>query len=222
VHCERLQLGPTGGAENNRTVVSTIPSYHVCGRKSLSPNWGLGRIRSRTIVRLTQETAIPSSNCAAHSVLAQWRQPHVDGACGRCGWGRLEAKLACRRMEGRLEMRKSQRGINPASKPSGNGCVECLASPKGWWLHLRRCAKCGHIGCCDSSPSQHASKHAATTGHPIIASFEPGEDWFYDYEEHAMIRIKGVELFPPHSHPEDQPSPGPAGRVPANWESLLH
>ena len=91
-------------------------------------------------------------------------------------------------------MKKDQRGINPASKPSGDGCVECLASPKGWWFHLRRCAKCGHIGCCDSSPSQHASKHAATTGHPIIASFEPGEDWFYDYEKRGMI--KGVELLP--------------------------
>ena len=139
---------------------------------------------------------------------------------GRCGWDALEAKLACQDTKGKLEMKVDQRGINPASKPSGDGCVECLASPKGWWFHLRRCAKCGHIGCCDSSPSQHASKHAATTGHPIIASFEPGEDWFYDYEKRGMI--KGVELLPPHSHPEDQPSPGPAGRVPANWESLLH
>jgi hypothetical protein len=90
-------------------------------------------------------------------------------------------------------MKKDQRGINPASKPSGNGCVECLASPEGWWFHLRRCAECGHIGCCDSSPSQHASKHAAATGHPIIASFEPGEDWFYDYEKQAMI--EGVSCF---------------------------
>ena len=122
--------------------------------------------------------------------------------------------------EGKSELKKDRRGINPASKPSGDGCVECLASPKGWWFHLRRCAKCGHIGCCDSSPSQHASKHAAATGHPIITSFEPGEDWFFDYEKRGMI--KGVELLPPHSHPEDQPAPGPAGRVPANWESLLH
>ena len=105
--------------------------------------------------------------------------------------------------KGKSEMKKDQRGINPASKPSGDGCVECLASPKGWWFHLRRCAECGHIGCCDSSPSQHASKHAAATGHPIIASFEPGEDWFYDYEKRGMI--KGVELLPPHSHPKDQP-----------------
>ena len=85
-------------------------------------------------------------------------------------------------------MKKGLRGINPASKPSGDGCVECLASPKGWWFHLRRCAECGHIGCCDGSPSQHASKHAAAAGHPIIASFEPGEDWFYDYEKQAMIK----------------------------------
>ena len=120
----------------------------------------------------------------------------------------------------KLEMKKGVRGVNPASKPSGNGCVECLASPQGWWLHLRRCAECGHIGCCDSSPSQHASRHAAATGHPIIASFEPGEDWFYDYETRGEIR--GAELLPPHSHPRNQPVPGPAGRVPGNWESLLN
>jgi hypothetical protein len=120
----------------------------------------------------------------------------------------------------KLEMKMGLRGINLASKPSGDGCVECLASPQGWWLHLRRCAECGHIGCCDSSPRQHASKHAAATGHPIIASFEPGEDWFFDYAKNRMIN--GVELLPPHSHPRNQPVPGPAGRVPANWESLLH
>jgi len=80
--------------------------------------------------------------------------------------------------------------------------------------------ECGHIGCCDSSPSQHASKHAASTGHPIIASFEPGEDWFFDYEKQGMI--KGVELLPPHAHPKNQPASGPAGRMPANWESLLN
>jgi hypothetical protein len=67
-----------------------------------------------------------------------------------------------------------------------------------------------------------ASKHAAVTGHPVIASFEPGEDWFYDYEKQDMITIKGVELLPPHSRTKNQPAPGPAGRVPANWESLLH
>jgi hypothetical protein len=111
------------------------------------------------------------------------------------------------------------RGINPTATPSGVGCAACLATG-GWWLHLRRCAECGEIGCCDSSPSQHASKHAAATGHPIIASFEPGEDWFYDYTREEMIQ--GVELTPPRSHPTDQPVPGPAGHVPHNWQRLLH
>jgi hypothetical protein len=54
-------------------------------------------------------------------------------------------------------MKSSKDGINPAAKPSGPGCAECAASG-GWWLHLRRCAECGHIGCCDSSPSQHAGR----------------------------------------------------------------
>jgi hypothetical protein len=121
--------------------------------------------------------------------------------------------------DGGITMKKHQRGMNPASEPSGDGCVECLASANGWWLHLRRCAECGHIGCCDSSPGQHASKHAAQTGHSIICSFEPGEDWFYDYQTQEMI--KGEKLSPPHAHPVSQPTPGPAGRVPPNWESLV-
>ena len=109
--------------------------------------------------------------------------------------------------------------FDPTVAPSGTGCVECLATEKGWWFHLRRCAKCGHIGCCDSSPSQHASHHAADAGHPIIHSFEPGEEWFWDYtrEQYAT----GPELVPPLSHPRDQPVPGPKGRVPRNWERLL-
>ena len=114
---------------------------------------------------------------------------------------------------------KRHRGINAAAVPSGDGCVECLNS-KGWWLHLRRCAECGHIGCCDSSPSQHASKHFQETGHPIIASFEPGETWFYNYQTEETIH--GEKLAPPRWHPENQPVPGPEGRVPKDWQSRLH
>ena len=109
--------------------------------------------------------------------------------------------------------------IDPTVPPSGTGCVECLATG-GWWFHLRRCAKCGHIGCCDSSPSQHTSRHAAASGHRIVASFEPGEDWFWDYV--AQDVVDGPPLAPPRAHPLDQPVPGPAGRVPRNWEALLH
>jgi len=117
------------------------------------------------------------------------------------------------------ESHRRARGINPAATPSGQGCVECLATD-GWWLHLRRCAECGHIGCCDSSPSQHASRHFHSTGHPVIASFEPGEDWFYDYEQQATV--DGTALGPPRWHRKDQPVPGPEGRVPADWRSLLN
>jgi hypothetical protein len=101
-------------------------------------------------------------------------------------------------------MKSERDGINPAVKPSGTGCVECLA-PGGWWLHLRRCVECGHIGCCDGSPNQHASKHYAASGHPIITSFEPGERWFYDYRTEQFFA--GPKLRAPHSHPLDQPVP---------------
>lgn len=116
-------------------------------------------------------------------------------------------------------MSRTTPGIDPAVAPSGAGCVQCLATG-GWWFHLRRCAECGHIGCCDSSPSQHATRHFHETGHPVIRSFEPGEAWFWNYETGAAIR--GERLAPPESHPLDQPAPGPAGLVPADWQSRLN
>ena len=110
-------------------------------------------------------------------------------------------------------------GVNPDAKPSGAGCMECDETG-GWWFHLRRCAECGHIGCCDSSPSQHASAHASAAGHPMIRSFEPGEDWFWSYPEETFY--DGPALAPPSHHPLDQPTPGPAGRVPPDWQRHLH
>ena len=110
--------------------------------------------------------------------------------------------------------------IDPGVPPSGTGCLECLAEADGWWFHLRRCAACGHVGCCDSSPSQHASRHAGATGHGVVRTFEPGEDWFWDYR--AGDFVEGPELAPPAHHPEDQPAPGPADRVPDDWESRLN
>jgi hypothetical protein len=77
--------------------------------------------------------------------------------------------------------------IDPSVPPSGTGCVECLATDDGWWFHLRRCAACGHIGCCDSSPSQHARHHAADAGHPIATSYEPGETWFWDFAREREV-----------------------------------
>jgi hypothetical protein len=109
--------------------------------------------------------------------------------------------------------------IDPSIPPGGTGCAECLATD-GWWFHLRRCATCGHIGCCESSPSQHARGHAQETGHRVVASFEPGEEWFWDYGIGEYV--DGPHLVPPHNHPVDQPVPGPAGRVPRDWIQQLH
>ena len=60
------------------------------------------------------------------------------------------------------------------------GCEECLKTGDSW-VHLRLCLECGHVGCCDNSKNKHATKHFHKTGHPVIKSFEPGEDWVYCY-----------------------------------------
>ena len=66
------------------------------------------------------------------------------------------------------------------------GCEDCLAT--GWeWLHLRMCETCGKIGCCDSSPNRHASRHAHVAGHPIVRSAEPGEDWSWCFVDEVAF-----------------------------------
>ena len=108
--------------------------------------------------------------------------------------------------------------VHPEVSPSGTGCVECLESG-GWWFHLRRCTECGHIGCCDNSLGRHATAHANSTSHSVICSFEPGEDWFWSYQTNEYM--EGTPLAPPLHHPVDQSVPGPAGRVPADWQDQL-
>jgi hypothetical protein len=104
--------------------------------------------------------------------------------------------------------------------PGSTGCIDC-ESTGSWWFHLRRCATCGHIGCCDDSLGRHATAHADASGHTVIRSFEPGESWFYSYDTGQTF--EGPELAPPESHPVEQSTPGPAERVPADWEDqLLH
>ena len=66
------------------------------------------------------------------------------------------------------------------------GCEECLASGDSW-VHLRLCLECGHVGCCDSSPNRHASKHFRQTGHPLVASLEPGEAWVWCYADEVFF-----------------------------------
>jgi uncharacterized UBP type Zn finger protein len=74
---------------------------------------------------------------------------------------------------------------------SVDGCEDCLSSG-GVWLHLRICLACGHVACCDDSPGRHATAHAATTGHQIIRSLEPGEDWSWCFADELAMRIPAV------------------------------
>lgn len=66
------------------------------------------------------------------------------------------------------------------------GCEECLALGMRW-VHLRMCQTCGHIGCCDNSPGRHATAHFHATGHPIIRSAEPGENWSWCYVDEVAF-----------------------------------
>ena len=70
--------------------------------------------------------------------------------------------------------------------PSALGCEDCLRIGAAW-VHLRLCMTCGHVGCCDSSPNRHATKHFHKTAHPIVRSLEPGEDWGWCYEDEVML-----------------------------------
>jgi uncharacterized UBP type Zn finger protein len=71
------------------------------------------------------------------------------------------------------------------------GCVDCLESGDGW-VHLRICLTCGHVGCCDSSPNRHATAHAGQSGHPLIRSLEPGEEWSWCYVDQVTLIVPGV------------------------------
>ena len=71
--------------------------------------------------------------------------------------------------------------------PRADGCEECLASGDTW-THLRLCLTCGHVGCCNESRNMHATRHFESTGHPIIQSFEPGEDWMWCYVDGMALQ----------------------------------
>jgi hypothetical protein len=81
--------------------------------------------------------------------------------------------------------------------PSGTGCEDCLKIGARW-VHLRLCMECGHVGCCDNSPNKHATAHWHETGHPIVRSYEPGEDWWWCYADDLGFEIEGAGPAPSH------------------------
>jgi hypothetical protein len=81
--------------------------------------------------------------------------------------------------------------------PSSTGCEDCLRTGSHW-VHLRTCMSCGHVGCCDSSPNRHASAHFQSEHHPIVRSYEPGEDWWWCYEDQIGFDVPGAGPAPSH------------------------
>ena len=76
--------------------------------------------------------------------------------------------------------------VRPVIPRTPQGCAECLDHGSRW-VQLRMCLTCGHVGCCDSSPNKHARAHAGSTGHPIMASMEPGENWRWCFVDEALV-----------------------------------
>lgn len=73
-------------------------------------------------------------------------------------------------------------------RPESPVCPDCVAIG-GRWVHLRRCTQCGHVGCCDDSPNRHATAHHDASGHPVIRSLEPGEEWLWCYVDELAFTL---------------------------------
>ncbi len=89
--------------------------------------------------------------------------------------------------------------------PRTQGCEECLRTGQRW-VQLRLCMTCGHVGCCDSSPGRHATGHYHATQHPVMKSFEPGQNWAWCYPDEEMVG--SIHSFPQES-PDEHPAASP-------------
>ena len=109
----------------------------------------------------------------------------LDLACPppSSGYAALSA-IATEREMAQCTHRDQIKGV----KPNAKGCEECLRMGDRW-VHLRMCLACGHVGCCDDSKNKHATKHFQQTQHPIMTSFEPGEDWSWCYVDGIPLSL---------------------------------
>jgi hypothetical protein len=76
------------------------------------------------------------------------------------------------------------------------GCAECVAAARRDWVHLRTCQVCGHVGCCDNSPGKHSTAHFELADHPLVRSYEPGENWWYCYLDNVTFEVDGAPAAP--------------------------
>jgi hypothetical protein len=88
---------------------------------------------------------------------------------------------------------------DPRRHASADGCEECLKTGS-WWVHLRLCRECGHVGCCDDSPNKHADRALSTRrSHPIIEGYDPPEGWGWCYVDEVMVDLSDRKT--PHPRP---------------------
>ena len=83
--------------------------------------------------------------------------------------------------------------VKPQPPKTPEGCEECLKMGSGW-VHLRLCLSCGHVGCCDSSPNRHATKHFHQTKHPVMTSLEPDERWAWCFVDEEAVDVPAAAL----------------------------
>ncbi len=100
--------------------------------------------------------------------------------------GYRESWIARKQEKGQRQPRpeRCKHTVNDVS-PAADGCEDCLQTGDTW-VHLRVCLECGHVGCCEASPNQHARKHAHAAEHPLVQSFEPGESWLWCYVDEVF------------------------------------
>jgi uncharacterized UBP type Zn finger protein len=98
----------------------------------------------------------------------------------------MSSSVPCGEGDGVLSECVHVQGLGVPEPRTPQGCEECLATGQRW-VHLRLCLSCGHVGCCDSSPGRHATAHHDETGHPVIRSFEAGEDWRWCYLDESLV-----------------------------------
>ena len=142
--------------------------------------------------------AAPSSSHGQRSATPAWsaagiptspRAPTVgrrrshSGDCSRTRSRQECAMTGCRHLDDVAEV-----------APNSDGCEDCLRIGGGW-VHLRMCMSCGHVGCCDNSPNRHATAHFTAEHHPIIQSYEPGEDWWFCYVDDLAFVVEGAPSF---------------------------
>jgi uncharacterized UBP type Zn finger protein len=107
------------------------------------------------------------------------------------GWVRIASKLQALDRTGDLDAQGCTHIVEIQDvRPASDGCAKCIVMGDAW-VSLRLCLTCGHVGCCDDSKNKHASKHYQETKHPMMVSYEVGEEWSWCYVDQVTIMPKG-------------------------------